>query len=149
MHDGRTQVGTNHLGHFLLTNLLLDSLAPGARVVITASEVHNPASPGGSVGPGATLGDLRGLADNGAVFEMIDGSTYNADKAYKVRVSASLGIRGQQAGNSCGRRTADAFLTAYVPGLGERGERRIASCATSCSRRSCSGAWRRVAAASR
>lgn len=90
-HDGRTQVGTNHLGHFLLTNLLVDSLAPGARVVITASEVHNPASPGGSVGPGATLGDLRGLADDGAGFEMIDGSAYNADKAYKVRVSAALG----------------------------------------------------------
>ena len=42
-------------------------------------------SPGGSVGPGAGLGELRGLADKGAAFEMIDGSAYNADKAYKVR----------------------------------------------------------------
>lgn len=79
-------VGTNHLGHFLLTNLLLDavelSAGPG-KIVVTASEVHNPESPGGSVGPAAGLGDLRGLATNGAAFEMIDGSEYNADKAYK------------------------------------------------------------------
>jgi protochlorophyllide reductase len=70
-------VGTNHLGHFLLANLLLPDVAsagPGARVVITASEVHDPASPGGAVGPGATLGDLSGMAQAGAAFEMIDGS---------------------------------------------------------------------------
>ena len=87
-------VGVNHLGHFLLTNLLLPDLEAAAsaspqsdgttpRVVVTASEVHDPASPGGNVGLGAGLGDLRGLAENGAAFEMLDGSPYDADKAYK------------------------------------------------------------------
>ena len=40
-------------------------------------------SPGGSVGAGATLGDLSGLEANGAAFEMIDGKAYDPDKAYK------------------------------------------------------------------
>ncbi|TDI61704.1 MAG: SDR family oxidoreductase [Alphaproteobacteria bacterium] len=34
------QFMTNHLGHFLLVNKLLDSLAPGARVVILSSGAH-------------------------------------------------------------------------------------------------------------
>jgi NAD(P)-dependent dehydrogenase (short-subunit alcohol dehydrogenase family) len=38
------QLGTNHLGHFLLTHLLLPKLAPGARVVVLSSAAHQ-ASP--------------------------------------------------------------------------------------------------------
>ena len=38
------QLGTNHLGHFLLTNLLVPKLAPGARVVVLSSAAHQ-ASP--------------------------------------------------------------------------------------------------------
>ncbi len=44
-------LGTNHLGHFLLTNLLLEDLkrsAP-ARVITVSSQLHNP---GYRVGPG-------------------------------------------------------------------------------------------------
>ena len=48
-HERTFQV--NHLGHFLLVNLLLDYglLAPSGRVIVTSSELHDPDSCWGSV----------------------------------------------------------------------------------------------------
>ena len=77
--------GVNHLGHFLLARRLLPLLAAGRspRLVVTASEVHDPATAGGKVGPPAGLGELKGLKPGQGV-TMVDGSTgFDADKAYK------------------------------------------------------------------
>ena len=83
-------VGVNHLGHFLLANLLLPVLEETAktaprrpRIVVTASEVHDPAKAGGAVGAPAGLGDFAGVKREGARFELFDGSAFIADKAYK------------------------------------------------------------------
>lgn len=84
-------IGVNHLGHFLLAQLLLPELqkrgsGPQApRLVVTASEVHNPEEPGGQVGSKATLGDLAGLraATRGESWAMVDGGEFDPDKAYK------------------------------------------------------------------
>ncbi len=75
----------NHLSHHMLVQALLPILikSNSPRVVITASEVHNPESPGGKIGKKASLGNLTGIS-NSHHFQMIDGSLeFNADKAYK------------------------------------------------------------------
>ena len=78
-------MAVNHLAHQALLMQLLPLLqkAAAARLVVTASEVHDPSSPGGRVGAPAGLAQLDGLRHGpGAV--MLDGhSRFNADKAYK------------------------------------------------------------------
>ncbi|CAN0083742.1 unnamed protein product, partial [Discosporangium mesarthrocarpum] len=82
-------VGTNHLGHFLLANMLVKPLEAGrlnrSRLVVTASSVHDPDTPGGDVGSKATLGDLSGLEGylKTGHFDMVDGGAYDGDKTYK------------------------------------------------------------------
>jgi protochlorophyllide reductase len=82
-------IGTNHLGHFYLTNMLLPLLKTdgmGSNIVVTASGVHDPDSPGGAQGSLATLGDLEGLEKSvkeNVSFDMVDGNAFDPDKAYK------------------------------------------------------------------
>ncbi|CAO2836068.1 unnamed protein product [Amaranthus hypochondriacus] len=83
-------VGTNHLGHFLLSRLLLEDLNksdyPSKRVIIVGSITGNTNTLAGNVPPKANLGDLRGLGGglNGLNSSpMIDGGDYDGAKAYK------------------------------------------------------------------
>jgi protochlorophyllide reductase len=76
-------VGTNYFGHFLLNSLALPMVKEDGRIIITASSVHDPESPGGAQGVPATLGELKGLSEQGRNCEMINGEKFNADKAYK------------------------------------------------------------------
>jgi protochlorophyllide reductase len=77
-------LAVNHLAHQALLQRLLPLVLRGnaPRLVVTASEVHDPASAGGKVGRPAGLGDLAGLRQ-GAGAAMVDGGAFNAEKAYK------------------------------------------------------------------
>ena len=75
----------NQLAHQLMAMRLLPLLqkSAGPRLVITASEVHNPGSGAGKVGKPADLGELEGLRV-GAGFALVNGSDrFDGNKAYK------------------------------------------------------------------
>ncbi|KMZ72815.1 Protochlorophyllide reductase [Zostera marina] len=83
-------VGVNHLGHFLLSRLLVEDMVksdyPSKRLVIVGSITGNTNTLAGNIPPKANLGDLRGLAggmtgQNGS--SMIDGGEFWGAKAYK------------------------------------------------------------------
>ncbi|HEY9655495.1 MAG TPA: protochlorophyllide reductase [Crinalium sp.] len=81
-------VATNHLGHFLLANLLLDDLkhasSGAARLIILGTVTHNPDELGGKIPPRPDLGDLKGFADGfKEPIAMIDGKKFEPVKAYK------------------------------------------------------------------
>ena len=83
-------VATNHFGHFLLSNLMLEDLkassAPSRRLITLGTVTANSKELGGKIpipAP-ADLGNLAGLAGGfQAPIAMIDGKPFKAGKAYK------------------------------------------------------------------
>jgi protochlorophyllide reductase len=79
---------TNHLGHFLLCNLMLEDMkkSPYAdrRLVILGTVTHNPDEPGGKVYPRPDLGKFEGFeAGFKDPITMADGKAFEPVKAYK------------------------------------------------------------------
>ena len=99
----------NHLAHQLLAEGLKEQTQA---IVITASEVHNPATGGGRVGQPAGLGSLQGLRQ-GPGAPMVDGeSPFNADKAYKDSKLCNLLMALQ-----IHQQRPDIPVVAWSPGL--------------------------------
>jgi protochlorophyllide reductase len=81
-------MATNHLGHFLLCNLLLLDLQASPetdkRLVILGTVTHNPDEPGGKVYPRPDLGNLEGFeAGFKNPITMANGKEFEPVKAYK------------------------------------------------------------------
>lgn len=79
---------TNHLGHFLLCNLMLEDLKNSfdqdKRLVILGTVTHNPDEPGGKVYPRPDLGNFEGFeAGFKEPISMVDGKKFEPVKAYK------------------------------------------------------------------
>ncbi|XP_038063943.1 retinol dehydrogenase 12-like [Patiria miniata] len=108
--------GINHLGHFLLTLLLLDdlkktaSVASEARVVVTASSLHDPNSKGVR-GPSAHL-DFDNL-------QLMEG-TFDGALAYKNSKLANVSFTKELArrlGEGSGV-TVNAICPGFIPSTG-------------------------------
>lgn len=78
-------VQVNHLGHFLLANLLLPSLKLSkGRCVFIGTQTHNPDTLPGMIPPQADLGELQGMVSGFKNLPgTIDGKKYEPTKAYK------------------------------------------------------------------
>jgi protochlorophyllide reductase len=81
-------VATNHLGHFLLCNLMMEDLKHSSssdpRLVILGTVTHNPDELGGKIPPRPDLGNFEGFtAGFQEPISMIDGKKFEPVKAYK------------------------------------------------------------------
>jgi NAD(P)-dependent dehydrogenase (short-subunit alcohol dehydrogenase family) len=109
--------GVNHLGHFLLVNLLLPRLAPPARVVVVASGTHDPALKTGVPAPAwnnavaLARGELGPLAAKDGPRKMGQRS-YSTSKLANVLFSYDLARRLPAAV------TVNAFDPGLMPGTG-------------------------------
>ena len=111
-------MAVNHLGHQALLQQLLPLLLRGTapRLVVTASEVHDPSTAGGKVGLPAGLGDLAGLRQ-GPGAPMLDGnSSFNAEKAYKDSKLCNL-LMAREVERRLREQGTPLTVLAWSPGL--------------------------------
>jgi len=107
----------NHLGHFLLVNLLLGRLTEPARIVFVTSGTHDPARRTGMPSPRYT--DARSLAHPEAEGRDTSGDgrlRYTTSKLCNVLTAYELARRLE--GRESGKTTVNAFDPGLMPGSG-------------------------------
>ncbi len=114
-------VGINHLGHFLLVNLLLDDLkrAPAARVVMTTSSVHDPLSWDGKRANWFPEIDFAKCFDGTHLSDSLSGQAFDGWEAYAKSKLCNLlftyALRRRIAGSGV---TANAFHPGLILSTG-------------------------------
>jgi light-dependent protochlorophyllide reductase len=120
--DGfETTFGVNHLGHFLLVNLLLDKMAVPARIAVVSSDTHDPAQRTGM--PAPQFDNAVSLAfpdsDTGSTQPMkkpLSGQQrYTTSKLCNIFFVHELSRRMARTGLPI---TANAFNPGLMPGTG-------------------------------
>ena len=106
----------NCLGHFLLANLLLDSVAKGGRIVWTASGTHDPASMDGKTVGAAVEPDANVLVQEGRNGKAISGGRrYATSKLCTILYAYELDRRLRRAGTPVG---SIAYDPGFIPETG-------------------------------
>jgi NAD(P)-dependent dehydrogenase (short-subunit alcohol dehydrogenase family) len=109
--------GVNHLGHFLLVNLVLPMMVPPARVAIVTSAVHDPAQKTGLPAPAwndpaaLSRGELGAAAD-------ADGAFARGQRLYTTSKLANIYFTYALARRIPAGVTANAFDPGLMPGTG-------------------------------
>lgn len=129
--DGfETTFGVNHLGHFLLVNLLLRQLVAPARIVIVSSGVHDPTQTTGlpmTDLPAPRYTDPKSLAwpdtSQSATTDSVKTAgrrRYSTSKLCSIYCTYELSRRLQTEGHSTKQRpiTVNAFEPGMMPGSG-------------------------------
>lgn len=106
----------NCLGHFLMINLLLDSVAKGGRLVWTASGTHDPASMDGKTVGEAVEPDAKMLAQEGRHGKAISGGRrYATSKLCTILYAYELDRRLRRVGTPI---TSIAYDPGFIPDTG-------------------------------
>ncbi len=126
--DGfETTFGVNHLGHFLLVNLLIRDLAAPARIVVVSSDTHDPALKTGMPVPFYENAALLARPErNPALTAAAEGAgaigrqRYTTSKLCNIFFTYELSRRLEQQGLSTDQKplTANAFNPGLMPGTG-------------------------------
>jgi NAD(P)-dependent dehydrogenase (short-subunit alcohol dehydrogenase family) len=125
--DGfETTFGVNHLGHFLLVNLLLKEIVAPARIIIVSSDTHDPAQRTGMPAPdyvnAASLALPERTDDSSKTAEdpTLGRRRYTNSKLCNVYFTYELSRRLARQGLSTDQKpvTANAFNPGLMPGTG-------------------------------
>ncbi len=103
---------TNFLGHFLLVNLLLDSISEKGRVVFTASGTHDPATMDGKMVGAAAEPDAVALGHEGknGIKPISGGKRYTSSKLCTIMFAYALDRKLRESDSS-------VLSVAFDPGL--------------------------------
>jgi NAD(P)-dependent dehydrogenase (short-subunit alcohol dehydrogenase family) len=125
--DGfETTFGVNHLGHFLLVNLILKHLASPARIVVVSSDTHDPEKKTGMPAPHYEDAALLALPEKdpgssqAAKDSTLGRQRYTTSKLCNVYFTYELARRLEKQGLSTNQKpvTVSAFNPGLMPGTG-------------------------------